>query len=247
MFELLIDTFNTLLYRPLFNFLVLIYNYLPWRDFGLAIIVLTLAIRLILYPSSVKSAKSQKALNELQPKIQEIKEKHKGNKEQQAKATMELYKKEKINPFGGCLPTLIQFPFLIALFLIFRNFQDGLDFTKLAVLYNFVPSPGIIAEPMFLGLINLAQPNTVLAVLAGIFQFIQTKMIMSKTKKSKTKGSDFSRMMQKQMIYFFPVITVLILLKLPAAIGFYWIISSLFLIIQQYFILKKRPAEAGTK
>jgi len=247
MFELLINIFNTVLYRPLFNFLVLIYNYLPGHDFGLAIIVLTLVIRLILYPSSVKSAKSQKALSELQPKIQEIKEKYKGEKEKQAKATMELYKKEKINPFGGCLPTLIQFPFLIALFLIFKNFKDGLDFTKLAVLYRFVPSPGIVEEPMFLGLINLAQPNTVLAVLAGIFQFIQTKMIMSKTKKSGAKGSDFSRMMQKQMVYFFPVITVFILLKLPAAIGFYWVVSSLFLITQQYFVLKKRPVEAGVK
>ncbi len=244
MFELLINIFNTLLYRPLFNFLVLIYNYLPGHDFGLAIIILTLVIRLILYPSSVKSAKSQKALNELQPKIQEIKEKYKGEKEKQARATMELYKKEKINPFGGCLPTLIQLPFLIALFLIFKNFKDGLDFTKLAVLYRFVPSPGIIEEPMFLGLVNLAQPNIILAVLAGIFQFIQTKMIMSKSKKSEAKSSDFSRMMQKQIVYFFPIITVFILLKLPAAIGFYWIVSSLFLIIQQYFILKKRPIKA---
>ena len=130
MFELLTNIFNVVLYRPLFNFLVLIYNYLPGHDFGLAIIVLTLVIRLVLYPSSIKSSKSQKALSELQPKIQELKEKHKGDKEKQARATMELYKKEKINPFGGCLPTLIQFPFLIALFLIFKNFKDGLDFTK---------------------------------------------------------------------------------------------------------------------
>ena len=242
MFELLINVFNAVLYRPLFNFLVLLYNYLPGHDFGLAIIVLTLAIRLILYPSSVKAIKSQKALSEIQPKIKEIQKKHKGDKEKQAKETMELYKKEKVNPFSSCLPTLLQFPILIALFMVFRAFKDGLDFTQLAVLYQFVPSPGVIVEPMFLGLINLAQPNIILAVLAGIFQFIQTKMITPKTKKSEAKSSDFSRMMQKQMVYFFPIITVFILLKLPAALGFYWIVSSLFSIIQQYIVFKKRPA-----
>ncbi len=240
MFEFLIDIFNTLLYRPLFNVLILLYNYLPGHDFGLAIITLTLIIRLILYPSSVKSIKSQRALSELQPKIQELQKKHKGDKEKQAKATMELYKKERVNPLGGCLPMLIQLPFLIALY---RVFWTGLRPEELNNLYSFVAHPGQI-NAYFLGIVDLAQPNMILAVFAGILQFVQTKMIFSKSKKSKTTGSDFSRMMQKQMVYFFPVFTVIILLRLPAAIGFYWIASSLFLVIQQYFILKKHPVKA---
>ena len=94
----LIDLFNTILYRPLFNVLILFYQYLPGHDFGIAIIVLTILIRLILWPSMTKSIVSQKRLSQLQPKLKEIQKKYKGDLKRQNKETMELYKKEKINP-----------------------------------------------------------------------------------------------------------------------------------------------------
>jgi len=239
--DLLINVFNVILYQPLFNALVLLYQYLPGRDFGIAVIALTIIIRLVLYPLMVQSIKSQKALSELQPKIQEIQSKYKQNKERQARLTMELYKKEKINPFGGCLPLLIQLPLLIALY---RVFWKGLQPEAMDSLYGFVPNPGII-DPTFLGIINLAEASLVLAVLAGITQFFQTKMITPKTSKPKSgdQMSQFSGMMQKQMLYFFPVFTVFILWKLPAAIGVYWIITALFSILQQYLIFKPRTKE----
>lgn len=238
--DFFINAFNIILYRPLFNALVFLYEYLPGHDFGVAVIVLTIIIRVILYPLMVKSIKSQKALSDLQPKIQEIQNKYKNEKEKQAKEMMVLYQKEKINPFGGCLPLLLQLPILIALF---RVFQQGLQPESMVHLYSFMPDPGTINQT-FLGIVDLAMPSLGLAFLAGITQFFQSKMIIPQQKKfsagqtSKTKTPDFSQIMQKQMLYFFPIFTVFILWRLPAAIGIYWIITALFSIGQQYLIFK---------
>ncbi len=236
MFELFIKIFDLILYQPLFNFLVLLYNYLPGHDFGVAIIILTLIIRLILYPSSVKSIKTQKILQEIQPKIQEIQKKYKDDKEKQVKETMEIYKQAKVNPFGGLLSTFIQLPLLIALYRVFwRGFQPG----ELANLYVFIPNPGLI-NASFLGIIDLSKPNIVLAILAGILQFIQTRNMLPRAKMTADKSSVFAKTIQKQMVYFFPFLTVIILLGLPSALGLYWIAGSLFLIVEQRVVFKKQ-------
>jgi len=233
--ELLINFFNLVLYQPLFNLLVLFYLYLPGHDFGIAIIALTILVRIIFYPLNLQALKSQKLLQELQPKIQEIQKKFKTDKEKLTKATIELYQKSKVNPLSGCLPILIQFPILVALFWVF---QKGLRAEEMVNLYSFVPNPGKII-PTFLGILNLAQPSGILAVLCGIAQFVQTKMITPTAQPQKGKG-DFSTMMQKQMLYFFPIFTVFILWRLPSAIALYWLITSLFSILQQYLIFRPR-------
>ena len=234
MFESITHFFYIILYQPLFNSLVLLYNYVPGHDFGIAIILLTLIIRLILYPVSVKAVNSQRSLQKLQPKMQEIQKKYKDDKEKQAKETLELYKKEKINPFSGLLLAFIQLPILIALY---RVFWEGLNPKELAGLYSFVLNPGHI-NVLFLNLIDLSKPNLIFAVLAGLVQYFQTKMLVPKTS-GQSKGADFSQVMQKQMVYFFPVFTVVILMSLPSALGVYWVASGLFSIIQQYLIFKK--------
>ncbi len=234
MFGFLVNTFNIFLYYPLFNFLVLIYNYLPGHDFGLAVILLTIIIRFILYPISVKAFNSQKALQGLQSQLQDIQKKYKDDKEKQAKETLELYRKEKINPFSGLFLALIQLPILIALYNVFWN---GLKPEALNNLYSFISNP-IHINSMFFGFLDLSKPNLIFAVLAGILQFFQTKMLMPKTSRDKSKSGDIAVMMQKQMVYFFPFITVIILLRLPSALGLYWIVSGMFSIVQQYFILK---------
>lgn len=237
--DFLINFFNVVLYQPLFNLLILIYLYLPGRDFGIAVIVLTLLTKVIFYPLGAKAIKSQKDLSELQPKIKEIQEKYKDDKQRQSKALMELYQKEKINPLSGCLPLLIQLPILIALFQVFwRGFQPE----QMVNLYSFVPFPGQI-ELTFLGILNLSVPSLGLAVLAGILQFFQTKMITPHQKSGggqKKKAPDFSQLMQKQMLYFFPIFTVFILWRLPSAIALYWLVTSIFSIGQQYLILRKK-------
>lgn len=238
----LINVFNTILYQPFLNALVLLYEYFPGHDFGLAVIVLTVLIRLALYPLMVQSINSQKTLSELQPKIQEIQNKYKDDKERQAKEMMGLYQKEKFNPLGGCLPLLVQLPILIALYQVFWK---GLRPEAMNMLYSFVPHPGVI-NSTFLGMINLGEASLLIAILAGITQFFQTKMITPKTPKSQQKNGQmgqFSGMLQKQMLYFFPIFTVFILWRLPAAIGLYWIITALFSIGQQYLIFKKPNKE----
>jgi len=236
--NILILIFNTVLYQPILNGLILLYEYIPGHDFGIAIIVLTLIIRLLLYPSSIRGVRSQRALADLQPKIKEIQEKYKDNKGEQTKFLMELYKKEKINPFSGCLPLLLQLPILIAMYQVFLR---GLQPEALSQsLYSFVPHPGIIRFS-FLGLINLSESNIFLAFLAGLFQFYQLKISTASKEKENIKGkaTDFSKTMQRQMLYFFPIFTVFIIWKLGSVIGLYWIVSILFSIGEQYIVRRK--------
>lgn len=236
--NIFIQAFNLVLYQPLFNALVLLYLYLPGHDFGIAVIVLTILIKLILYPLGSQAIRSQKALSAIQPKMKEIQQKFKNDKEGQAKAMMELYKTEKVNPFSGCLPLLVQLPILIGLFQVFlRGFGEA----QLEFLYNFVPHPGQI-NTTFLGIVDLAEASIILAVLTGLAQFFQTKMVTTKQKTSPKGPFDFSQMMQKQMLYFFPLFIVFILWRLPAAIALYWLTTTLFTIGQQYIILKKHES-----
>lgn len=248
--------FHTILYKPIFNLLILFYKYLPGNDFGVAIIVLTILIKAVLYPLGSKAIKSQKALSELQPKMKEVQEKYKNDKEKQVKAMMELYQKEKINPFSGFLPILIQLPILWALY---RVFWKGMDSSVLSSsLYNNPVFHIDNINQSFLGLVNLSHStsfggqliwaNVILVILVGISQFVQMKMVMPNMKKSSQgKGksdsmSQVSNVMQKQMVYFFPIFTVFILWKLPAALGLYWLVTNLFSIVQQYLIFKKKTA-----
>ncbi len=244
MIELFITIFNTFLYQPLFNALIFLYQFLPGQDFGVAVVVLTVLIRVILSPLNVQAIRSQKKLADFQPKIEEIKNKYKDDKEKQTKEMMGLYKKEKVNPFSGCLPLLIQLPILIALFQIFQGFYgaspEQIVYRVSQVLYGFIPHPGVI-NFMFLGVVDLARRSIVLAIITGIVQYFQTKALTPKIKKTKTKKNspDFSRIMQKQTLYLFPALTVFILLGLPSAVALYWITTSLFSIGQQYLLFKK--------
>jgi len=236
--DFFINTFNVVLYQPLFNALVLLYLYIPGHDFGLAVILLTIIIKLALYPLAAQGIRSQRALSEIQPKIKEIQEKYKDDKEKQSRAMMDLYKQEKINPFSGCLPLLVQLPILFALF---RLFWRGFGPEQMHFLYSFIPHVGQI-NTTFFGLINLAESSVILAVITGIAQFFQTKMVAPPKKSDKKESPDFSQVMQKQMTYFFPVFTVFILWRMPSAIAVYWLTTTLFTIVQQYIILKKNDS-----
>jgi len=230
------DIFNIVLYKPLFNLLIALYNYIPGHDFGIAIIFLTIIIKTLLVPLSIKSVKSQKDLQDIQPKIKEIQDKYKNDKERQAKEVLEIYKTKKINPFGGILLLFIQLPILIALYSVFRN---GLNSSELVNLYSFVSNP-ININVSFLNIVDLSKPNVYFAVIAGICQYFQTKMLLPSQKiSSNDKSADFAKAMQFQTTYFLPIFTVIILLTLPSALGLYWIVGGIFSTIQQYVILKK--------
>jgi len=230
--------YHEVLIRPLFNTLISLYNIIPGHDFGVAIIVLTIIIRVILYPLNQKSIYSQKALQDLQPKIKEIQQKYKNDKEKQSRALIELYKNNKINPASGCLPIIIQLPILFALFSVFKT---GLDPTKLNALYSFVHNPGEINH-FFIGLVDLSQKNIVLAVLAGVAQFWQSRMLLTiqpSVKSAGAKDESMAAAVNKQMVYFLPILTVFITATLPAGLAVYWLTVTLFGIIQQYLVFGK--------
>lgn len=239
MLEWITAIFHTIVYQPLFNILILLYTYVPGHDFGLAVILLTFGARLVLYPVTQIAINSQKALTDLQPKIKEVQERWKDNKERQVKETLALYQAAKVNPFATLFPILVQLPLLIALFRLFGQKIDG---SKLAAsLYGFVPFPTNL-DFYFLGFVNLAQPSIIFAIISGALQFYQVKMLQPQEKKEgKQRGNDVGQMMQKQMSYLFPVLTVFILLRLPSALGLYWIATTVFSIGQQHLLLNKKP------
>lgn len=235
------DLFFIVFYQPIFNILVFLYNLVP--DIGFAIIVLTLLIRLVLYPLNHKALQSQRALQDLQPKLDQLKKEHKGDQQELGRAMMALYKKEKINPFSSCLPLLIQLPFLIGVFYVFRN---GLsDPMALDAVYSFISRPETI-NPVTLGYFNLSAVSPILAVLAGAAQFWQAKMMVTRRQPSVDGAQDenMTAIMNKQMVYFLPIITVVIGMTFPAGLTLYWLITTLATGAQQWFIFRdgKKPA-----
>ncbi|PIU78842.1 MAG: hypothetical protein COS72_01770 [Candidatus Moranbacteria bacterium CG06_land_8_20_14_3_00_43_56] len=227
--------FHAFVYQPIYNALIFLYNVIPGHDLGVAIIFLTLFIRFLLYPVAQKQIESQKRLQELQPEIKRIQDKYKGDKEKQGRALMEFYKEKKVNPASGCLPLVIQIIFFIALY---RAFIAGLNFDSgCKDLYGFVSCPSQI-NVNFFGFLNLSKPNVILAVIAAAGQFVQTKMMMTKTPVV-SKKDDFAAVMNKQMLFIGPLLTLFIGLKFPAGLAVYWIVNTLFAIGQQYLIMKK--------
>jgi len=239
----IIYVYNLIFYRPLFNALIWLYNVLPGHDIGIAIVVLTIAIRFILFPLFYQSIKSQKALQDIQPKVEAMRKQYKDNKEKQAQELMSLYKNEKVNPFSSCLPLLIQFPFLIAVYQVFRM---GLHSQNLEMLYPFVTNPGTI-KVISLGFINLGTPSIALAVLAGLAQFWQARMMVTKRppmiKSHEITGSSDEKalaVMNKQMVYFMPIFTVVIGISLPAGLTLYWFVTTLLMALQQVWMFRKK-------
>lgn len=230
--------YETFFYQPILNFVIFLYNIIPGHDLGVVIILFTFIIKLLLYPLSQKSLKSQKELQELQPKIEEIKKKYKDNKEEMSKAMMNLYKDNKVNPFSSCLPLLIQLPFLFAIFKVFR---DGFENGALNLLYPFISHPDKINYISF-GFLNLQNKNIYIAVLAGLAQFWQAKMMVTKRVDVKSEGAkdeDMMAIMNKQMVYMMPVLTVFIGMSFPAGLGLYWLFTTIFTGLQQLILFKK--------
>ncbi|MFH1225795.1 MAG: YidC/Oxa1 family membrane protein insertase [bacterium] len=237
------NIFTVILYQPIYNLLVFFYNIVPGHDIGIAIIILTVVIKIILWPFAGKSLKSQKALQNIQPKIDELRKKYKDQKEKMTQEMMRLYKEEKVNPLSSCLPLLIQFPFLIAVFQVFRT---GLSSDAgLNLLYPFVANPGHLNAVAF-NFLDLSQKNIYLAILAGLAQFWQAKMMMTKKPAVQSAGSKDENMMasmNKQMVYIMPVVTIWIGFSLPSGLMLYWLVTTILMVGQQYLIFNRKNKE----
>jgi len=244
--------FNLILVQPILNLLVWLYGVIPGHDIGLAIIALTCVVKIVLHPLFKQQIKQQRALQLIQPKIEEIRQKFKDDKEAQARELMALYKAEKVNPAASCLPLLLQLPIFIALFNVLRSITGTFDS---GLLYPFVAHPGAI-NAVFLGLIDLSKPAWMLAVAAGAVQFVQSKQMMSHgaAKKPPTevegtpgaKDESMAAMMNKQMMYMLPVMTVVIGFSLPGALMIYWFTMSVLTVIQQWYMFREKPAAVPT-
>jgi len=242
--------FNEFIYRPIYNLLVFIYNVIPFGDFGVAIIILTLIIRFLIIPLSRKQIESQKKIQELQPKIKEIQEKYKNDKEKQSRALMEFYKKNKANPLSGCLPMIFQLIFFIAIYRVLLNISNAGLLVSDQELYPFISNPGQINQS-FLGIINLSGvlnfnqltlkefPQIILVLATAVIQFIQTKMLMPTMAKNASSKPDISQTISKQMLFLGPLLTLFIGLKFQAGLVLYWFTSTVFSVLQQYFLKKK--------
>ena len=229
--------YHEVLYRPILNLTVGLYDVL-FHDFGLAILALTILVRGALWPLTHRALANQKAMMDLQPKLKAVQEKHKDNKEEQAKAMMALYAEHKVSPFSSCLPLLIQLPLFIALY---RVLSAGLKSENLNELYGFISNPGTIST-MSLGFLDLSKPSIVLAILAAAAQFFQAKMMQRKDVKVHAEGSkdeDTMAIMNKQMLYMMPAMTLFIGWKLPAGLTLYWLFTNLAMIAQQKLAFKK--------
>lgn len=209
-----------------------------WRnDLGLAIIILTVIIKIVLYPFSLKSIRSQRELQRIQPRVAEIQKKYKDQKEVLSRELMLLYKHEKVSPFSSCLILLIQLPFLIA---VYQVFSTGLSSENLTGLYPFIHNPGSLNKISF-GFLDLSKNNILLAVFAGIAQFWQSKMLVTKKPPLKVPGSKDESMaaaVNAQMTYLMPIVTILIGMKLPGGLILYWFLTTLLTIFQQYYMFR---------
>lgn len=228
--------FHTAFYDPIYNALVALVALLPGSDVGIAIVILTITIRLILLPFSLSAARMQRAMNVLQPKIKELKEKHKGDKEKEALETLALYREAKVNPFSSILTVLIQIPVLLALYFVFM--YEPFSTINTVRLYPFTPLPGDVSL-QFLGIISVAGKSLVLAVLAGVTQFFQAHLALGGTMKpSGTPGmqADFQKVMSIQLKYVFPFLIGTISYTTSGAIALYFITTNLAGSLQEWYV-----------
>lgn len=214
--------------------MVYLQGVIPGGDLGLTIIVLTVVIRVLFTPLSLKTIKSQQSLKEVAPKVEEIKSKFKNDTAAQSAAILKLYKENNINPMAGCLPLLVQLPILIALYQVFIK---GITQETLGLLYSFISAPAVVNQD-FLGLFDVTVKSPFLTIIAGGLQFLQSKQ--GAALQSGGGSNKEIAAISKQMLYFFPVMVIIIGWNLPAGLILYWIATTVFSVFESRFAPRKR-------
>ena len=232
---------NVVCYQPLYNALLFLISIIPGGDVGLAIILLTIIVKLVLFPLTQKSIYAQLKMKTIEVDINKIKEKI-TDKAAQSKAIFALYKENNVNPFSSCLLIFIQMPIIIALYLVFIH---GFNSVPVGA-YSFIHIPTTF-NLNFLGLVNLGEKSIYLAVFAGITQFCQG--YLAQGRQPKPVGTDmkaeFAKSMQTQMVYVLPLMIVFIAYRISAAVALYWITSNIFTIGQELYTKRKIAKESN--
>lgn len=235
MFSWIAAIFKAAIYTPLYNGLVFLVGAIPTHDMGIAVIVLTLIVRFVLFPLSRRAVKAQLAMKELAPEVAKIKEKYKDNSEEQAKATFALYKEKDVHPFAGSGLTLIQLPIIIGLYYVFLH--GGLPKIDSTLLYSFIHAPSVV-NMEFLGLIDMRSHSIVLAALAAISQFVYMRLSMGRSETSSpveaSLSGDIAKGFEVQARYVLPIIIGVFGYTFAAAVPLYYTASNVFMIVQEY-------------
>jgi YidC/Oxa1 family membrane protein insertase len=246
----ILTIWNTLLVHPVMN--LTLFGYSLTRDFGFAIVFVTILIRLALYPLYVTQIRSQRAMQEVAPAMAELKKKYGKDRQRFAEEQMKLYKERGVNPAAGCLPLLLQMPLLIALYNALlqlgcglgpppNNECPGLTSEMIGTfLYPFLSNPvpsgaSLDTTAHWLPWIGagLQKPDIVLAIVAGAVQLIASVMALPA---KQVQSDDPSQRMMQSMVYTFPIMTVFFGATFPAGLALYWITTTVFQIVQQYFV-----------
>lgn len=216
--------------------------FVPGGDVGIAVILLTIGIRLVLLPLSLSAARAQRAMKLLEPKLKELKEKHKDDKEKEAVETLALYREAEVNPFASILTALIQIPVVLALYWVFLH--EPFVTPDVARLYALTPLPHIVTLQFF-GLFSVAGKSLTLAIIAGLTQFFQAHLALSGTMKPSGDGmqGDFQRVMGTQLKYVFPFLIAAISYTTSSAIALYLIATNLAMSLQELYVRKTLTAE----
>lgn len=238
------DIFFTVLYQPLYNLLVFLYDLMPWGGLGLSIIIMTAIVRGVTIPLGYKAMKSQKELQEIQPKINEIREKYKGDQAKMSTELMAVYKTHNVNPFAACLPTIVQLVIFVALSNVLRA---GIITVDAANLYPFVANPGAMSH-MFL-FMDLSVVSIPLAILAAIAQFVQARQMVSArppqpARTSASMDEDMTATMNKMTVTMLPIMMLVMgIFFIPGGTMLYILVSTLISYLMYAFFLGKKKEE----
>jgi len=236
---------HTFFFDPVYNGLVFFIDVIPGGDVGLAIIAIVIVVKTVLLPLSIKAAKMQRVMREIEPKLKEIKIAFKDKREEQAQAMMRIYREAGINPFVSIFLIFLQIPIIIALYYsVYSGGGIALPAINIDILYSFIAAPSFV-NMNFLGLIDITGRSLILALLAGVTQYYQVKLVMPELPPRDPNAApdfkaDFGRNMQLQMRYVMPVIIFFIAYGISAAIALYFFVSNLIAIFQEIYIKKHR-------
>ncbi len=234
--------FDWVFYLPVFNILIVIFHLV--NNFALAIVLLTLLIRFALYPLTRKQLASTRKMQELAPRLKQLQAQHRGDPQAAMAAQRELYKEHGVSMYGGCLPLLIQMPFLYALFYACEALLPSAHTAKEIAaalhtvngqIYPFLPQLSSLPPTQFFWT-NLAAPDQlyILPIIAGILTFIQMRMAVPVQRPGAPKDATTST--TKNMQYIMPLFTIFIGTRFPAGLALYWCVSTGFSAVQQYLL-----------
>lgn len=231
--------YDALVHEPLYNAIIGILELVPGANLAASVVILTILVRLALFPISKRALISQMKMRELQPEIEAIKQRNKENQQQAAVETMALYRKHQVNPFASIGMIFVQIPIFIGLYSIFSGSFEAVN---ASMLYPFVPVPQDPIDPFIFG-IDLRAKSAILAAVAAASQHLAGRFLISSAQvATPTEGfqADFTKAMRTMSLYFMPALTFLFSAALASALPLYWAVSSIFTVGQELYLRRYR-------